>query len=48
MCAGVVGEGLMFRLGEDGAAAALRQPSVAPMDFTGRRCVRWSTSRERD
>lgn len=36
MCAGVVGERLMLRLGKDGAIAALRQPSVTPMDFTGR------------
>jgi TfoX/Sxy family transcriptional regulator of competence genes len=36
MCAGVVGDRLMLRLGEDGAAAALREPNVSPMDFTGR------------
>jgi len=36
MCAGVVGERLMLRLGEDAATAALQQPSVSPMDFTGR------------
>ncbi len=36
MCAGVVGERLMLRLGEDRASAALQQPNVTPMDFTGR------------
>ncbi len=36
MCAGVVGERLMLRLGEAGADAALREPHVAEMDFTGR------------
>jgi TfoX/Sxy family transcriptional regulator of competence genes len=36
MCAGVVGDRLMLRLGEDGATAALQQPNVTPMDFTGR------------
>jgi TfoX/Sxy family transcriptional regulator of competence genes len=35
MCAGVVGERLMLRLGEDGATTASQQPSVSPMDFTG-------------
>lgn len=36
MCAGVVGDRLMLRLGEDGADAALALPHVAAMDFTGR------------
>src|SRR5262245_39287362 len=35
MACGVVGDRLMLRLGTDGAAAALREPQVAPMDFTG-------------
>ena len=36
MCAGVVGKRLMLRLGEEGSGAALEQPHVVPMDFTGR------------
>jgi TfoX/Sxy family transcriptional regulator of competence genes len=36
MCAGVVGERLMLRLGGPAAEAALREPHVSPMDFTGR------------
>ena len=36
MCCGVVGERLMLRLGDEGAEAALREPHVAEMDFTGR------------
>jgi TfoX/Sxy family transcriptional regulator of competence genes len=36
MCAGVVGDRLMVRLGDEGAAAALSKPHVAAMDFTGR------------
>ena len=36
MCAGVVGDRLMLRLGDEGAAAALSKPHVAAMDFTGR------------
>lgn len=36
MCAGVVGDRLMLRLGEPSAEAALRRPGVTPMDFTGR------------
>jgi len=36
MACGVVGEELMLRLGEDGADAALDEPHVRPMDFTGR------------
>lgn len=36
MCAGLVGDRLMLRLGKDGAAAALAEPHTAPMDFTGK------------
>ena len=36
MCCGVLGERLMLRLGEEGAARALEEPHTAPMDFTGR------------
>lgn len=36
MCAGVVGDRLMLRLGVPATEAALRQRHVAPMDFTGR------------
>ena len=36
MCAGVVGDRLMLRLGDEQAAAALSRPHVAVMDFTGR------------
>ena len=36
MCCGVLGERLMLRLGEDGAARALEADHTAPMDFTGR------------
>ncbi len=36
MTVGVVGDSLMVRLGPEGAAAALEQPGVRPMDFTGR------------
>jgi hypothetical protein len=36
MAVGVVGERLMVRLDGAGAAAALDEPHVAPMDFTGR------------
>ena len=36
MFAGVVGDELMVRLGEAGAAAALRDEHVREMDFTGR------------
>lgn len=35
MCCGVVGKDLMLRLGE-GAARALEEPHVRPMDFTGK------------
>jgi TfoX/Sxy family transcriptional regulator of competence genes len=36
MSCGVVGSDLMLRLGNEGAAAALAEPHVRPMDFTGR------------
>ena len=36
MACGIVGQDLMLRLGEDGADAALDEPHVRPMDFTGR------------
>ena len=36
MCCGIVGHDLILRLGKDGAAQALEQPHVRPMDFTGR------------
>ena len=36
MACGVVGEKLMLRLGEEGAAAAMCEPRVGPMDFTGK------------
>lgn len=36
MCTGVVGDRLMLRLGEEAVQAALTQPHVSPMDFTGR------------
>ena len=36
MFCGVVKTQLMLRLGEAAAAAALRQPYVRPMDFTGK------------
>jgi TfoX/Sxy family transcriptional regulator of competence genes len=36
MACGIVRDLLMARLGEAGAAAALDQPHVRPMDFTGR------------
>lgn len=36
MCCGVVGSDLMVRLGVEGAGAALEDPHVRPMDFTGR------------
>ena len=34
MCCGVVGDMLMLRLGNEGAAAALEEPHTKPMDFT--------------
>ena len=36
MACGIVGDELMLRLGEQGADAALDEPHVRPMDFTGR------------
>ena len=36
MFCGVVKDTLMLRLGPEGAARALGQPHVRPMDFTGR------------
>ena len=36
MACGIVGDELMLRLGEEGADAALDEPHVRPMDFTGR------------
>lgn len=36
MCCGVVGDMLMLRLGNEGAAAALSEPHTRPMDFTGK------------
>jgi len=36
MCCGIVGKDLMLRLGDEGAAEALREPHVRPMDFTGK------------
>ena len=36
MCCGVINEDLMLRLGPEGAAKALDDAHVRPMDFTGR------------
>src|SRR5579871_5196363 len=36
MCAGVVGDQLMLRLGQPAAEQALEHAHVSPMDFTGR------------
>jgi hypothetical protein len=36
MCCGVLGTTLVLRLGEEGAAEALREPHVLAMDFTGK------------
>ena len=36
MCCGVTGEALMLRVGPDQHQAALTQPYVRPMDFTGK------------
>ena len=36
MACGVLRDRLMLRLGDDGGREALREPHVAPMDFTGR------------
>ena len=36
MCVGVINEDLVLRLGDDEGEAALEDPNVRPMDFTGR------------
>jgi TfoX/Sxy family transcriptional regulator of competence genes len=36
MACGVIGDDLVLRLGPEGAARALEEPHVRPMDFTGR------------
>ena len=36
MACGPHRDSLIVRIGEDGAAAAMRQPHVRPMDFTGK------------
>jgi TfoX/Sxy family transcriptional regulator of competence genes len=36
MACGIVGDALMLRLGERGADAALDEPHIRPMDFTGK------------
>lgn len=36
MACGIIGEKLMLRLGAEGAAAAMEEDHVGPMDFTGR------------
>jgi TfoX/Sxy family transcriptional regulator of competence genes len=36
MAVGALATDLLVRLGADGAEAALREPGVRPMDFTGR------------
>ena len=36
MACGIVGDELMLRLGVEGADAALDEPHVRPMDFTGK------------
>ena len=36
MCAGLLGDELMVRVGPDGYEAALRRPGAREMDFTGR------------
>jgi TfoX/Sxy family transcriptional regulator of competence genes len=36
MCVGVINKNLVLRLGGDEGAVALKNPSVRPMDFTGR------------
>ena len=45
MACGVAGDDLMLRLGPEGVADALRHPDARPMDFTGARSARWSSSR---
>lgn len=37
MACGVMGDGLLVRLGHDGAERALGEEHVGPMEFTGRR-----------
>lgn len=36
MCCGIVKDQLMLRLGNEGAAEALKHPHARPMDFTGK------------
>ena len=36
MCCGVVNEDVVLRLGPEGGVAALDEPDIRPMDFTGR------------
>ena len=36
MCMGIINDELMLRLGDEGAAAALKEPHVRQMDFTGK------------
>jgi len=36
MCCGVIGDHIMLRLGEQGAAEALERPYTRTMDFTGK------------
>ncbi len=36
MCCGVIGSDLVLRLGEDGAAQALKERHTSEMDFTGK------------
>jgi TfoX/Sxy family transcriptional regulator of competence genes len=36
MCVGLIGDELMVRVGPDAHDAALEEPHVRPMDFTGR------------
>jgi TfoX N-terminal domain len=37
MACGVIGDGLMVRLAREDVGAALAEPHVGPMEFTGRR-----------
>lgn len=41
MFAGVLGESLILRLGDEAAVAALRSPGVRPFDLTGRPMRGW-------
>ena len=43
MCCGVHRDNLMLRLGVAGAEAALTEPGVEPMNFTGRPMRGWVT-----